>query len=96
MNSKEPGDGVLLSGCSFSSSSAGSMRGFRGRLRSDADRAMIAGHFGFAAAVKSREQQTALWALMLACQWIDVVFVPLFLLGVVRIGPVPGTDGGYG
>jgi hypothetical protein len=57
---------------------------------------MIAGHFGFAAAVKSRAQQTPLWALMLACQWLDVVFVPLFLLGVEHISPVPGTNGGYG
>jgi hypothetical protein len=72
------------------------MRAFRGRLQSDADRPMIAGHFGFAAAVKSREQHTPLWALMLACQWLDVVFVPLFLLGVEHISTVPGTNGGYG
>jgi hypothetical protein len=57
---------------------------------------MVTGHFGFAAAVKSRERETPLWALMLACQWLDVVFVPLFLLGVERISPVPGTNGGYG
>ena len=71
------------------------MRGFRGHLQSD-DRPMIAGHFGLAAAVKSREQQTPLWALMLACQWLDLVFVPLFLLGVEHISPVPGTNGDYG
>jgi hypothetical protein len=58
--------------------------------------AMVAGHFGFAAVVKSRERQTPLWALMLACQWLDVVFVPLFVLGVERITPVAGTRGGYG
>ena len=57
---------------------------------------MVAGHFGFAAAVKSREQRTPLWALMLACQWLDVVFVPLFLAGIERISPVPLTSGGYG
>jgi membrane-bound metal-dependent hydrolase YbcI (DUF457 family) len=58
---------------------------------------VIAGHFGFAAIVKSRERQTPLWALMLACQWLDVVFVPLFLAGIERIVPVPGTSGtGYG
>jgi len=57
---------------------------------------MVAGHFGFAAVVKSRERQTPLWALMLACQWLDVVFVPLFVLGIERITPVPGTSGGYG
>jgi hypothetical protein len=57
---------------------------------------MVAGHFGFAAAVKSRERQTPLWALMLACQWLDVVFVPLLALGVEGLTPVPGTSGGYG
>jgi len=56
---------------------------------------VIAGHFGFAALVKSRERETPLWALMLATQWLDVVFVPLFLLGVERIDPVPGASG-YG
>lgn len=57
---------------------------------------MIAGHFGFAAVVKSRAPRTPLWALMLACQWLDVIFVPLFLLGIERIVPVAGTTGGYG
>jgi hypothetical protein len=40
---------------------------------------VIAGHFGFAAMVKSRERTAPLWALMLATVWLDVVFVPLFL-----------------
>lgn len=57
---------------------------------------MIAGHFGFAAAVKSRERPVPLWALMLATQWLDVMFVPLLLMGIERIDPVPGTSGGYG
>lgn len=58
---------------------------------------MIAGHFGLAAAVKSRERQAPLWALMLACQWLDVIFVPLFLAGIERLVPVAGTSGaGYG
>lgn len=57
---------------------------------------MVAGHFGFAAIVKSRERQTPLWALMLACQWLDVIFVPLFVLRIERISPVAGTSGGYG
>jgi hypothetical protein len=57
---------------------------------------MVAGHFGFAAIVKSRSRQTPLWALMLACQWLDVVFVPLLVMGIERLTPVPGTTGGYG
>jgi hypothetical protein len=57
---------------------------------------VVAGHFGFGAIVKSRERSTPLWALMLACQWLDVVFVPLFAFGIERIVPVPGTSGGYG
>jgi hypothetical protein len=56
---------------------------------------VIAGHFGLAAAVKAKERETPLWALMLATQWLDVVFVPLFVLGVERIEAVPGAPG-YG
>jgi membrane-bound metal-dependent hydrolase YbcI (DUF457 family) len=57
---------------------------------------MIAGHFGFAAIVKSRERRTPLWALMLATVWLDISFVPLFLTHLETIEPVPGTHGGYG
>ena len=57
---------------------------------------MVAGHFGLAAAVKAREPQVPLWALMLATQWLDVVFVPLYLAHVERLVPVAGTPGGYG
>jgi hypothetical protein len=52
---------------------------------------VIAGHFGLAAAVKAKARSTPLWALMLACQWLDVVFVPLFAAGVERIEPVAGA-----
>jgi hypothetical protein len=58
---------------------------------------VIAGHFGFAAAVKAKARSVPLWALMLASQWLDVVFVPLFAVGVERLVPVPGTkEGAYG
>jgi hypothetical protein len=58
---------------------------------------MIAGHFGLAAAVKARARHTPLWAMMLASQWLDVVFVPLLVVGVERLGPAPGTKpGAYG
>ena len=56
---------------------------------------MVAGHFGFAALVKSRAGRTPLWALMLACQWLDVAFVPLFAAGRETAEPVPGSGGGY-
>jgi hypothetical protein len=55
---------------------------------------MIAGHFGFAAAVKARERQAPLWALMVACEWLDVVFVPLLAAKVETIDAAPGA--GYG
>jgi membrane-bound metal-dependent hydrolase YbcI (DUF457 family) len=58
--------------------------------------AVIAGHFGFAAAVKASERRVPLWALMLACEWLDVVFVPFVVAGVEHIDKVPGTSGGYG
>jgi hypothetical protein len=56
---------------------------------------MIAGHFGFAALVKSREQSIPLWILMLASVWLDVVFVPLFLAGIETIRLIQGHSG-YG
>ena len=57
---------------------------------------MIAGHFGLAAAVKGREPQVPLWSVMLATVWLDVVFVPLLLLGVETIGVAEGEESGYG
>jgi hypothetical protein len=57
---------------------------------------MIAGHFGFAAIVKSREPQVPLWSLMLATVWLDIVFVPLFVMGIETVKPVAGLHGGYG
>ena len=53
---------------------------------------MIAGHFGFAAAVKSRETVTPLWILMLATVWLDLIFAPLFAAGVERIEKIPGAQ----
>jgi hypothetical protein len=57
---------------------------------------MIAGHFGFAAIVKSRERATPLWILMLATVWLDIVFIPLYMLGIETIRPVAGAHLGYG
>ena len=57
---------------------------------------MIAGHFGFAAIVKSREPRVPLWSLMLATVWLDIVFIPLFLTGIETLTRVPGLHGGYG
>lgn len=57
---------------------------------------MIAGHFGFAAAVKSREPETPLWALMLATVWLDVVFVPLYLSGIETTQLADKSHTGYG
>ena len=57
---------------------------------------MIAGHFGFAAAVKSREPTTPLWALMLATVWLDVIFVPLLFMHVETVQPISMSHSGYG
>lgn len=58
---------------------------------------MIAGHFGLAAAVKSRVPAAPTWALMLASVWLDVIFVPLLLGGVETMEPFGRGDGkGYG
>ena len=48
---------------------------------------MLAGQFGLAAAVKSREPQLPLWSLMLCAQLIDVIFVSLYFLGIESISP---------
>jgi membrane-bound metal-dependent hydrolase YbcI (DUF457 family) len=55
---------------------------------------VIAGHFGLAAAVKARAPATPLWALMLATQWLDIVFVPLVSTGVERLETAPGAKAG--
>jgi phosphoglycerol transferase MdoB-like AlkP superfamily enzyme len=55
---------------------------------------MIAGHFGFAAIVKSREKSAPLWALMLATVWLDVVFVPLLLAHLESVQPIHTGYGG--
>jgi hypothetical protein len=55
---------------------------------------MVAGHFGFAAMVKSREISTPLWALMLATVWLDVVFIPLFLAHWETTQPIHAGYGG--
>ena len=57
---------------------------------------MIAGHFGFAAAVKSRETRVPLWSLMLASVWLDIVFIPLFMAKIETMQPVTGARPGYG
>jgi hypothetical protein len=55
---------------------------------------MIAGHFGFAAMVKSRERSAPLWGLMLATVWLDVVFVPLLLAHRETLQPIHAGYGG--
>jgi membrane-bound metal-dependent hydrolase YbcI (DUF457 family) len=55
---------------------------------------VITGHYALAAGAKSVDHRAPLWSLMLATQWLDVVFIPLFLLGVETIETLPG--GGYG
>ena len=56
---------------------------------------MLTGHFGFAAAAKAVEPRLPTWSYMLATQWLDVVFVPLFVVGIETMEPLAGTDGGY-
>ncbi len=55
---------------------------------------VIVGHYGLAAGAKSVDRRAPLWSLMLATQWLDVVFIPLFLLGIETIETLP--QGGYG
>src|SRR5579864_5916085 len=58
---------------------------------------VVPGHFGLAAGVKSQVPAAPLWALMLATHWLDVIFVPLFLLGIETITPInPANPNAYG
>ncbi len=57
---------------------------------------MLVGHFGLAAIVKAREPQMPLWALMVATQLLDIIFVILALFGIEKIERVKETQGGYG
>jgi len=60
------------------------------------EKVVIAGHFGFAAAVKSRRRDIPLAALMLATAWLDVVFIPTLLFGVETVAVAPDAAGpGY-
>jgi hypothetical protein len=63
--------------------------------RADGGRPMMAGHFGLAATVKAAAPRTPLWALMLATQFLDVVFVVLLLAGGVE-NLTTVTGGTYG
>jgi hypothetical protein len=55
---------------------------------------VITGHFGLAAGAKAADSRAPLWSSMLAAVWLDVVFIPLLLLGVETIDTP--TGGGYG
>ncbi len=57
---------------------------------------MLAGQFGLAAAVKGREPQVPLWALMLASQLLTIVFLALYALGIEGYGSATGGGLGYG
>jgi hypothetical protein len=57
---------------------------------------MIAGHIGAAAAAKSLDHRIPFWVLLVASFLIDILFVVLWVFGVERSEPLPGTDGGYG
>ena len=57
---------------------------------------MIAGHFGFAAMVKGREPATPIWILMLATVWLDIVFIPLYILKIETIQRIADAHTGYG
>ncbi len=55
--------------------------------------AMIAGQLGLAAAVKSRQRQVPLGALMFAAVWLDLLFLLFSALGIEGALAAPGTNG---
>ncbi|WP_077306348.1 permease [Terribacillus halophilus] len=54
---------------------------------------MFAGHFGVAAAVKSKTPQIPLWSLLVSTQLLDLVFFALSTTGLETMEPL--GDGGY-
>jgi len=57
---------------------------------------MTAGHFGFAAALKSPAPSVPLWALMLSTYLLDIVFIVLVAAGVENFAPLDPAHPGYG
>jgi hypothetical protein len=57
---------------------------------------MTAGHFGFAAAVKSKAPRVPLWALMLATYLLDVVFIFLVSAGLESFSSINSGHPAYG
>ncbi len=55
---------------------------------------MFAGHFGVAAAIKSKTPELPLWSLIVSSQLLDLAYIPFSLAGIERMEPVNG--GGYG
>jgi len=51
---------------------------------------MFVGHYGVSFAARAMEQRLPLWALFLAVQLLDIAWAVLVLLGVERVGIVPG------
>ena len=51
---------------------------------------MFAGHYGVSFLVKTAEPKLPLWLLFLAVQFVDMLWVPLVLLGIEHYRIVPG------
>ncbi len=54
---------------------------------------MFAGHFGVAAAIKSKTPELPLWSLLASTQLLDIAFIPFSLAGVESMEPI--GEGGY-
>ena len=57
---------------------------------------MTAGHFGFAAAIKSISPRTPLWALMVATYFLDIVFIFLAGAGLESFAQIDPAHPAYG
>ena len=51
---------------------------------------MFVGHYGVAFATRKADASIPLWVLVLAVQWLDVIWAPLVLMGIERVRIVPG------
>jgi hypothetical protein len=51
---------------------------------------MFVGHYSVAFAAKSEKNRIPLWVLFLAVQLLDFLWAPFVLLGIEKVGFVPG------
>lgn len=56
---------------------------------------MLVGHIGAAAGAKAFDRKLPIWALLITSFLIDLIALPLWVLGVEYVHPMPNADGDW-